>query len=254
VLVRVYINMCVQKISKKHGGREDDTNLYVYTWICYGTVSSNKSNHQSTLVSEHRLCGLQLEQAMDRVDWSRTSADERVLSVQRAVVMVWWAAVGFGCSAFTIRFFANSHVGHLQTGPLACSPTGALLHCCLSSNLSTTIHGATVKLRDASLELYTLNLNQCWDRQTALARSLRTFLRFLGRGEGRKRGIEVSGNGYNEVLVLEVLNVVDCVKQRRRAEPPASASAPRAVNAAPSFQACLHVCMCTCCGVDGKLH
>ena len=88
VLVRVYINMCVHKISKKNGGREDDTNLYVYTWICHGTVASNKSNHQSTLVSEHRLCGSQLEQAMDRVDWFRTSADERVLSVQRAVVMV----------------------------------------------------------------------------------------------------------------------------------------------------------------------
>ena len=32
------------------------------------------------------------------------------------------------------------------------------------------------------------------------------------RGDGKWRGIEVSGSGFNEVLVLEVLNVVDCVE------------------------------------------
>jgi len=30
----------------------------------------------------------------------------------------------------------------------------------------------------------------------------------LGTGDGRLRGIGVSGTGYNEVLALEVLNVV----------------------------------------------
>ena len=64
--------------------------------------------------------------------------------------------------------------------------------------------------------------------------------------------MRVSGSGYNEVLALEVLNVVDCVERRRRAEPPASASAPHAVAAAPSFQACLRGAMCTCCGVGGN--
>jgi len=53
------------------------------------------------------------------------------------------------------------------------------------------------------------------------------------------RGIGVSRSGYNKVLALEVLNVVDRVEQRRRAEFPASASASRAVAAALSFQACL---------------
>ena len=68
--------------------------------------------------------------AMDWVDWLRTSADVWVLSGRSDVVMVWWAAVGFGCSALTLRFFANSQMMHLRTGPPApqCSPTGALLH------------------------------------------------------------------------------------------------------------------------------
>jgi len=43
------------------------------------------------------------------------------------------------------------------------------------------------------------------------------------------------------------------VEQRSgRAEPPVSASAPRAVAAAPSFQACLRVCMFICSGVAGR--
>jgi len=69
----------------------------------------------------------------------------------------------------------------------------------------------------------------------------------LGRGDRGLRGIGVSGSGYNEVLALEMLNVVDCVKRKRRAELPASGSAPRAVAAVPSFQACLRACICTFC-------
>ena len=41
---------------------------------------------------------------------------------------------------------------------------------------------------------------------------------------------------------------------RRRVEPPASTSAPRAVAAALSFHAYLRVHMCTCCVVSVKLH
>jgi len=44
----------------------------------------------------------------------------------------------------------------------------------------------------------------------------------LGRGNWELRGIGVSGSRYNKVLELEVLNVVDCVKRKRRAELPAS--------------------------------
>ena len=39
----------------------------------------------------------------------------------------------------------------------------------------------------------------------------------------------------------------DCVERKRRAGLLASASAPRAVAAAPSFQACLRACICTFC-------
>ena len=69
----------------------------------------------------------------------------------------------------------------------------------------------------------------------------------LGRGDGGLRGIGNSGSGYNEVLGLEVLNVIDCVKHKRHAGLPASASAPCAVAAAPSFKACLCACICTFC-------
>ena len=44
----------------------------------------------------------------------------------------------------------------------------------------------------------------------------------LGRGNWELRGIGVSGSRYNKVLELEVLNVVDCVERKRRAELPAS--------------------------------
>ena len=49
--------------------------------------------------------------------------------------------VGFGCFALTLRFFANSHMMHLWTGSSARSPTRALLHRFLPSNLSTTTQG-----------------------------------------------------------------------------------------------------------------
>ena len=80
-------------------------------------------------------------------------------------------------------------------------------------------------------------------------RGPRTVLGYIG-----KRGCGVEGYwclrkslGYNEVLALEVPNVVDCVERSRRAELLASVSAPRAVAAALSFQACLRVYICTCC-------
>ena len=38
------------------------------------------------------------------------------------------------------------------------------------------------------------------------------FWGMLGRGEAGLRYIGVSGRGYNEVIALEVLNVVDCVQ------------------------------------------
>jgi len=86
-----------------------------------------------------------------------------------------------------------------------------------------------------------------WNSKTALAAVRELFWGMLGRGVGGLRGIGVSGSGYNKVLALEVLNVVDCVERKRCAELPASASAPRAVATVLSFQACLRVCIRTCC-------
>jgi len=67
----------------------------------------------------------------------------------------------------------------------------------------------------------------------------------LGRGEGGLKGIGVSGSGYNEVLVLGMLNVVDYIEQGRCAKLPESASAPHPAIVALSFQACLRACMHT---------
>jgi len=59
------------------------------------------------------------------------------------------------------------------------------------------------------------------------------------------KGIGVSGSGYNEVLALGMLNVVDYVEQGRCAKLPESASALHPVIVALSFQACLRACMRT---------
>jgi len=67
----------------------------------------------------------------------------------------------------------------------------------------------------------------------------------LRRGEGGLKGIGVSGSGYNEVLALRMLNVVDYVERGRCAKLPESASAPHPVVVALSFQACLRACICT---------
>ena len=86
-----------------------------------------------------------------------------------------------------------------------------------------------------------------WNSKTALAAVRKLFWDMLGRGDGGLRGIGVSGSGYSEVLALEVLNVVDYVERKRSVELPASASAPRTVDAALSFQTYLRVGICTCC-------
>jgi hypothetical protein len=63
---------------------------------------------------------------------------------------------------------------------------------------------------------------------------------------------------FNEVRAFEVFNVTGLMASnrglRRYAELVVSASATRAVDAVPSLQACLRVCMCICCGVGEKLH
>jgi len=64
--------------------------------------------------------------------------------------------------------------------------------------------------------------------------------------------------GGGGVLVFQVVGTMkslhwrcemwfDCVERKRRAKLPASATAPRAFAAAPSFQACLRAFICTFC-------
>jgi len=82
--------------------------------LSYMIVYPYRNNHicimytyMYTLIYTHiwdRHCGQRLRRAMNWVDRLRTSADERVLSGRRAVVMVWWAAAGFSCSSLTFHF------------------------------------------------------------------------------------------------------------------------------------------------------
>jgi len=104
-------------------------------------------------------------------------------------------------------------------------------HCEVTRNFFRVVHSVFVSV---------------WNSKTALAAVCELFWGMLGRGNYRWTGIGVSGSGYNEVLALEVLNVIDCVERKRREELLASASGPRTVTAVPSFQACLCACICTC--------
>ena len=115
--------------------------------------------------------GWRQERAMDRMDRPRTSIDERMLSRHRVVVIVWWAVAGFGRFSLTSCCPWQPHSAS-WAWTSACSPTGALLHCCFPSNLSTTAQGAIVKMHGASPELWgrgvrqrvmcTLDYYQCW--------------------------------------------------------------------------------------------
>jgi len=67
----------------------------------------------------------------------------------------------------------------------------------------------------------------------------------LGRGAGGLKGTRVSGSGYNEVLSLGMLNVVDYVARGRYVQLLESASAPHPVVVVLLFQVCLRACMRT---------
>jgi len=65
----------------------------------------------------------ELAWTMNWVDWLRTRADKRMWSGRRAVVMVWWAAVGCGCSALIRRssWTGDWGAGHEGYPPPDCS-------------------------------------------------------------------------------------------------------------------------------------
>jgi len=69
------------------------------------TPQNAENGRNMNPVSKDRLRGSQLEWEMDRVNWLRSSADERVLPGRRVVANVWWAAVGFGRSALILCLF-----------------------------------------------------------------------------------------------------------------------------------------------------
>jgi len=65
--------------------------------------------------------------AMNLVDWLRTSADERVLSGRRAVVICVMGCLR-GLVVLDPSFLLNSHFDHSRAWIPACSRTAALLH------------------------------------------------------------------------------------------------------------------------------
>jgi len=88
----------------------------------------------------------QLAWTMNWVDWLRTSADKRMWSGQRAVVMVWWPAVGCGCSALISRssWTGNWASGHEGYPPRDCSGQGEGQNFLASSWASRAVAGAPV--------------------------------------------------------------------------------------------------------------
>ena len=76
--------------------------------------------------------------------------------------LVWKVRCCGVCLFFAdLPFLVNSHIVHSRARCPACLPTGALLHLCFSSNLSTTTQGAIAKLQGTSSEWCNLFLCQC---------------------------------------------------------------------------------------------
>jgi len=193
------------------------------------------------------LCDQGFGQVMNWVDWFCTSADEQVFSgVTRCRDGV-IDCCGVWLFFNDLLFLVTSHFGHSLVWSPACLPTGSLLHRCSDYNLSTTMQRPIVKLCGTSSEWWILLCWSVWNSKTTLASVHQLFWGMLGRGDGRLRGIGVSGSGYNDILSLEVLNMVDCVQLKRCSEFLTSVSAPHAVAEALLFKVSLRVCICTCC-------
>jgi len=176
----------------------------------------------------------QIERAMDGVDWLGTSADAQVLSVTLVRVACGHNSV-ICCCGFWLFCIDPWIIGFSRTATSCVFGLGLLcarllVFWCTAAflnNFSATAQGVIVKLHRASSEFCTLDWQQCRDGKTALARGPWTILVYVGKKGGGLRVIGVSGSRYNEVWALEVLNVVDRVEHRRRADFPAPASASR---------------------------
>ena len=146
------------------------------------------------ILSGQSLRGWRPERVMDRMDRPRTSIEAHRPSIKgtkllfiviKTIIIIMsgcclgavlsWLCDGllrgFGCFSLTSCCSWHPHSAS-WAWTSACSPTGALLHCCFPSNLSTTTQGAIVKLNRASPELWecgvrqrvmcTLDCYQCW--------------------------------------------------------------------------------------------
>ena len=100
----------------------------------------------------------------------------------------------------------------------------------------------------------TLDYYQCWAVKPRLPWSVNCPGVYWKEGKGGLKGIVVSGRGYNEVLALRMLNVVDYVEQGRCAKLPESASTPHPIVVALSFQLCACMCTSTCACVWTCIH
>jgi len=145
---------------------------------------------------------------MNWVDPPRTSADERILSERRAVVIVWWAVQGLVVChwPFVITWTVTLIVLGLRF------LRARLLRLCCTAAFPPIF----LQLRKGPLwsfaellQSYTLcSSHQCRTVKLRLPAVHLLFWGMLGRGDGGWICIEVSGSGYNEVLALEVRNVV----------------------------------------------
>jgi len=110
------------------------------------------------LVSGHGLCGSQLGWAMNWMDRPRTSANERMLSGRRAVVIAWWAGAGFGRFFIDLSFLREQSPWSYSGLDFCVLAYCGSVHHCFPSHLSTTTQGAIVKLRGASSEVCHLSM------------------------------------------------------------------------------------------------
>ena len=99
--------------------------IYIYTYF-YTHICKSPKWQKNDLVSGDHGRAAKLGACVNWVEWLRTSANKRMWSGRRAVVMMRWAAVGCGCSALIRRFLRTSDwgAGHEGYPPPDCSGQG----------------------------------------------------------------------------------------------------------------------------------
>jgi len=201
---------------------------------------------------------------MNWVDRLRTSADERVLSGRRAVVIAWWALWGLFVPHWP---FVSPWIITLVILGLEVLRAHLLGLCC-----TAVFHLIFLQLRKGLLwscaellQSYVLcSSDQCGTEKSRLPAVRELFWGMLGRGDGELRGKGVSGSGYNKVLALEVLNVVWLRRTKETCRAPCVCISSLRVwcrAVVPGVLACVHmyilyVCVyiCICVYVCGHVY